>query len=62
MEDVLRVMAHYDADYLLLDANNASLQALYRAPESEERLLWLTTFGDEKTTAHLFARAPGPRH
>ena len=39
LDTVLDVMDRYDAAYLLLDANNASLQALYRAPESEDRLI-----------------------
>jgi len=47
---------------LLLDPNNPSLQALYEAPESEDRLIWKATLSDERTTAYLFARAPGSNH
>jgi hypothetical protein len=62
LDRVLGVMDRYGVDYLLLDHNNASLQALYRAPESEERLIWKRSFSDEKTTAHLFQRTPGSNH
>jgi hypothetical protein len=60
LDTVLAVMDRYEAAYLVLDANNVSLQALYRAPESSARLRRLKTFDYENTTAHLFRRMPGP--
>ena len=59
LDAVLHVMQAYHADYLLLDSNNVSLQALYRQPGSDERLTRVQTFRDETRTAHLFKRAPG---
>jgi hypothetical protein len=56
LQAVLDVMDRYGASYLLLDANNVSLQTLYRAPESADDLTLVKTFSDGQTTAHLFQR------
>lgn len=58
LDTVLSVMDRYRATYLLLDANNPSLGALYRAPEKGARLTRVETFENEQTTAYLFQRTP----
>jgi hypothetical protein len=60
LDTVLTVMNRYEVRYLLLDVNNPSLRALYLAPESNDRLKRIKTFENERTTAHLFQRTPGP--
>jgi hypothetical protein len=50
LETVLEVMERYKARYLVLDANNPTLSALYAAPHSDTRLLLVETFeGRERT-------------
>jgi hypothetical protein len=55
-DTVYAVMEAYDVDYLLLDANNPSLRALYDAPESDERLDLVRSFGDHHERAYLLRR------
>lgn len=53
LDTVLQVMARYHAEYLLLDGNYPSLRALYEAPQSDERLILLQTFGQGDQVAYL---------
>ena len=54
LDTVLAVMDRFDVEYLLLDGNYAPLRALYLAPQSEERLTLLASFGDGADTVHLY--------
>jgi hypothetical protein len=53
-DTIVRVMDRYDARYLILDRNNFSVQHLYRAPQSDPRLVLVETFFRDQETAYLF--------
>jgi hypothetical protein len=59
LDGVYAVMEAYGVDYLLLDKDNASLRGLYDAPESEQRLDLVRSFGSDQETALLFRRRAG---
>jgi hypothetical protein len=56
LDTTLAVMDRYEAQYLLLDGNYIPLRALYRAPQSDERLTLLASFGDGADRLYLFRR------
>jgi hypothetical protein len=58
-------MERYGVEYLLLDENNATLEALYEAPRSDERFTLIVEFAradlaGEARVSYLFARARSP--
>jgi 4-amino-4-deoxy-L-arabinose transferase-like glycosyltransferase len=56
VDTTLAVMERYGAENLLLDGNYVPLRALYHAPQSNERLTLLASFGEDTERLYLFRR------